>query len=96
LAVADASQLRASELRSGALNAGFTEYRKNPTGPLRYRDEKGVDRVVLKKGSSRTPGSEGPHAEFRDKNGRYVDVNGRPVKRKTRGNHTPIIYDLKE
>lgn len=96
LAAADAEQLYASELRGAALKAGWTEYQKNPTGPLKYRDDNGVDRLTLKKGSPRTPGSERPHAEFRDRAGRRVDTRGRPVTQKSVGNHTPIVWDLKE
>ncbi len=96
LAAVDAEQLYASELRGAALEAGWTEYQKTPTGPLKYRDENGVDRLTLKKGSPRTPGSQMPHAEFRDRSGQRVDSRGRPVTRKSVGNHTPIVWDLKK
>jgi len=63
-------------------------------GPLKYVDNNGVTRITIKKGSLRTPGSGGPHVEFRNPVGKRIDPQGNPVARKSPGNHTPINYDL--
>jgi RHS repeat-associated protein len=64
-------------------------------GPLKYVDDNGVERMVVKKGSPRTPGSENPHVAIRDAAGQRVDPYGNPVTRRGPGNHTPIEWDLR-
>jgi hypothetical protein len=61
---------------------------------VKYLDDNGVNRMTIKSGSSRTPGSENPHVELRDATGQRVDVAGNPVTRKSPGNHTPIVWDI--
>ncbi|HLC66562.1 MAG TPA: hypothetical protein VJK52_02885, partial [Candidatus Nanoarchaeia archaeon] len=84
---------RASDIEAWALAQGWVRSKK-PTGPVKYLDEKGIARVTLKKGSSRTPGSDNPHVEFKDIKGQRVDPFGNPVTRRSIGNHAPIIWDL--
>ncbi len=62
--------------------------------PIIFRDENGTVRLKLKKGSPRTYGSQTPHAEFRDALGRRVDRFGNPVSRKSKENHTAILWDI--
>jgi hypothetical protein len=52
------------------------------------------ERVTIKRGSERTPGSEEPHVELRDENGQLIDPEGNPVPKRDPGNHTPIEWDL--
>jgi hypothetical protein len=67
---------------------------QTPNGPLKYIDKNGVVRLTLKQGSPRAPGSNHPHVELRNpKNGR-IDLQGKPVHRKTTANHTPIDWDI--
>ena len=61
---------------------------------FKYVDENGVNRLTIKQGSSRAPGSADPHAEFRDASGQRVDPAGNPVTRKSPGNHSEIDFDL--
>ncbi len=63
-------------------------------GPLKFRDANGVDRLVIKRGSERTPGSERPDIAIRDAGGTRVDTWGNPVTRRSPGNHTPVEWDL--
>jgi hypothetical protein len=84
---------KASELAEWARAQGWT-VRQTPTGPLKFVDEKGVVRVTLKSGSSRAPGSNFPHAEFRNAAGQRVNPSGNPVTRTSPDNHTPIQWDL--
>ena len=49
--------------------------------------------MTIKKGSPRAPGSESPHAEFRNENGQRVDPFGSEVARKSPGNHSTINWD---
>jgi hypothetical protein len=59
-----------------------------------YIDKNGIRRLAIKKGSSRTPGSEDPHVEVWDPGGRRIDASGQPVSKRSPGNHTPIDWDL--
>lgn len=61
---------------------------------LNFFDANGTNRLTIKQGSSRAPGSAEPHAEFKNVEGKRVDFEGNPVSRKSLGNHTPIDYDL--
>lgn len=65
-----------------------------PTGPLKYVDKNGLIRVTIKQGSSRTVGSEQPHVELRNAKNCRIDIQGRPVIRKSPANHTPIYWDI--
>ncbi|PUB31811.1 RHS repeat-associated protein [Promicromonospora sp. AC04] len=62
-------------------------------GPLKYRDENGVVRLTIKRGSPNAPGSGDPHVEMRNAAGNRVDPYGKEVTRKSLGNHTPIVWD---
>lgn len=63
---------------------------QSETGPPKWVDENGVERLTIKSGSARTPGSEGPHVEYRGPDGgRYDPETGDPVTRKSPGNHRP-------
>ncbi|MEO1657569.1 MAG: RHS repeat-associated core domain-containing protein [Pseudomonadota bacterium] len=83
---------RASDIEAKASEVGFTRT-QTKTGPVKFKDENGVDRVTIKSGSPRTPGSEGAHVELRRSDGQRVNVFGRPVTRKDPENHTPIVDD---
>lgn len=63
-------------------------------GPLKYFDSNGIERLVIKRGSARTPGSDFPHVAIRNASGQRVDPYGNLVTRKSPGNHTPITWDL--
>jgi len=63
-------------------------------GPLKYIDESGIERLVIKRGSARAPGSGFPHVEIRNAAGQRVDPYGNLVTRRSPGNHTPITWDL--
>lgn len=63
-------------------------------GPLKYFDSNGIERLVIKRGSARTPGSDFPHVAIRNASGQRVDPYGNLVTRKSPGNHTPIAWDL--
>ncbi|NYG58749.1 hypothetical protein BJ980_001672 [Nocardioides daedukensis] len=63
-------------------------------GPLKYVDSNGIERLVIKRGSARTPGSDFPHVAIRNASGQRVDSYGNVVSRKSPGNHTPITWDL--
>jgi len=67
---------------------------KTKDGPLKMKDEKGTDRVTIKNGSDRAPGSNRPHVELKDSKGQRVSPEGKPVSRKSPENHTPIKNDL--
>ena len=89
----------ASELREWAGSQGWT--RKSgigagEQGPETWVDQAGRVRMKLKHGSTKPgihPDSQMPHAEFRDQAGQRVDLNGDPVTRRSRGNHTLIVFD---
>lgn len=67
---------------------------QSSSGPLKYLDSSGVERLVIKRGSARTPGSDVPHVAIRNAAGQRVDPYGNLVTRSSPGNHTPITYDL--
>lgn len=67
---------------------------QSPGGPLKYFDSNEIERLVIKRGSARTPGSDFPHVAIRNVSGQRVDPYGNPVTRKSPGNHTPITWDL--
>lgn len=67
---------------------------QTPNGPLKYVDKKGIIRLTLKQGSSRTPGSNQPHAELRNAKGIRIDPQGNPVTRRSLANHTFIDWDI--
>jgi hypothetical protein len=80
----------ASELREYAESQGWKLVEKG-TGPEVYVDENGVQRMTIKEGSARTPGSEHPHVELRNAQGQRINPDGDPVTRRSPGNHTPIV-----
>jgi hypothetical protein len=84
---------KASELDEFGASQGWTRSRK-PNGPIVYTDENGVKRLIIKRGTSRVPGSENPHVEMRNAAGERVDSQGNVVSKRSPGNHTPIDYDL--
>lgn len=82
----------ASQLDEVASSLGWTRS-QSATGPVKFTDKTGVDRLTIKQGSARTPGSEGPHVEIRNSDGMRIDPFGNLVTRKSPGNHTPIVWD---
>lgn len=86
-------QARASQLVDLAESQGWKRL-QSQTGPIKYVDENGIERIVLKSGSSRTTGSGDPHIAIRDSAGLRVNPYGNPVSRRSPGNHTPIEWDL--
>lgn len=84
---------KASELKKYAEQQGWRSS-QTANGPLKYTDENGINRITIKQGSSRAPGSANPHVEIRNASGQRVDPAGNPVTRKSPGNHTPIDFDL--
>ncbi len=67
---------------------------QTPNGPLKYIDKKQVARLTLKQGTPRDPGSNHPHVEVRNPKNIRIDVQGKPVNRKSIANHTPIDWDI--
>lgn len=67
---------------------------KTPNAPRKFVDDKGIIRMTLKQGSSRTPGSNLPHVELRNADGKRIGPSGKLVSRKDTANHTPINFDL--
>ena len=68
---------------------------QNPKGPKIYRDKHGVKRLVIKRGSPRTPGSQHPRVEVRDAIGQQINPRtGDPVTQRSPGNHIAIDWDL--
>lgn len=67
---------------------------QTPNGPLKYIDKNGVVRLTLKQGSPRAPGSNHPHVELRNPKGSRIDLQGKPVIKKTTANHTRIDWDI--
>ena len=65
-----------------------------PNGPLKYIDKNGKARLTLKQGTPRAPGSNHPHVELRNPKGSRIDLQGKPVNRKSIANHTPIDWDI--
>lgn len=86
---------KASQLVDFAESQGWKRV-QTQSGPIKYLDEGGVERVVIKRGSPRTPGSEDPHVAIRNAAGERVDPYGDQVSRRSPGNHTPIEWDLPE
>ncbi|MHB8060037.1 MAG: RHS repeat-associated core domain-containing protein [Gaiellaceae bacterium] len=84
---------KASELIQFGRSQGWREV-KTGAGPVKFVDKKGIERVVIKRGSVRTPGSEFPHVALRNAAGRRVDPWGNLVTKRSPGNHTPIKWDL--
>jgi RHS repeat-associated protein len=85
---------KASEVSKWAEGQGWTKV-SSETGPTKYVDQNGVVRVTIKKGSSRTPGSEGPHVEVRNSSGKRIDPRtGKEVTRRSDENHTSIEWDI--
>jgi hypothetical protein len=80
-----------SELLAYGEKQGWT-LTQTPTGPPTFYDQNGVKRLVIKSGSSQTPGSEDPHIELKDANGQRIDPEtGQDVIRKSDGNHRPYL-----
>lgn len=79
----------AKDLKNFADSQGFTP-KQTPGGPLKFVDQNGIVRITIKQGSSRAPGSNFPHAEFRNSAGQRIDPFGNLVTRRSPGNHTPI------
>ena len=69
---------------------------QKPNGPLKYIDNNGVARLTLKQGSPRTPGSNDPHVELKNANNIRIDLQGKPVNKKSIANHTPIDWDIEQ
>lgn len=67
---------------------------QTPNGPLKYIDKKQVARLTLKQGTPRAPGSNHPHVEVRNPKNIRIDLQGKPVNRKSIANHTPIDWDI--
>ena len=84
---------KASELKNFAEQQGWKPS-QTANGPLKYIDENGINRLTIKQGSSRAPGSSVPHVELRNASGLRIDPAGNPVTRKSPGNHIPIDFDL--
>lgn len=89
----DGGTPKASELAAYAEAQGWRKT-QTPTGPPKYFDENGIERLCIKKGTSRAAGSETPHVAIRDANGQRIDPFGNPVTRRDPGNHTDIDWDL--
>lgn len=83
---------KTSDLEKYAQAQGWTKT-QTPNGPPKFVDENGVNRMTLKSGSDRAPGSAHPHIELRDENGQRIDPQGNPVTRSDPANHTPIEWD---
>jgi RHS repeat-associated protein len=84
---------KATDLKQFAEKQGW-KAEQAANGPLKYFDSNGVNRMTIKKGSSRAPGSNMSHVELRNSSGQRVNKHGDPVTRKSSGNHTPIDFDL--
>ena len=83
---------KASALRSYAKSQGWTILDEGH-GPEIYVDKNGVERMTIKEGSPRTPGSEHDRVSFRNAQNQRINPNGERVTRRSPGNHTPIILD---
>jgi len=90
-------KVKASELVKYAESQGWT-MKRNPNGPIKYFDQNGVERLTIKKGSIRTPGSNYPHVAAKNASNVRIDPRTEfPVSRNSSGpigNHTEIEYDL--
>ena len=87
--------IKASDLQDYARKQGWHR-EQTEGGPEIWKDENNVKRLTIKRGSSRTPGSNNPHVEIRNAQGERIDIDGNLVARKSPKNHTPIEYDLSE
>ena len=87
--------IKASDLQDYARKQGWHR-EQTAGGPEIWKDENNVKRLTIKRGSSRTPGSNNPHVEIRNAQGKRIDIDGNLVTRKSPQNHTPIEYDLWE
>lgn len=85
---------KASALTEFAEGQGW-KATQSESGPLKFIDENGINRMTLKEGSARTPGSGEPHVELKDASGQRINPAGEPVTRKSPENHTKIEWDLK-
>jgi hypothetical protein len=79
----------ASSLAQWGRAQGWTAVRSR-NGPLRFFDRNGTLRMEIKRGSPRTPGSESPHASFRNAHGERINPQGERVSRRSPDNHSPI------
>ncbi|MCH2160087.1 MAG: RHS domain-containing protein [Oleiphilaceae bacterium] len=84
---------KASDLVKYAEKQGWMRSQK-PTGPIKYKDENGRARLTIKKGSGRAPGSNLPHAEFKNANGLRTNAAGKAINRRDPRNHIRIDYDI--
>lgn len=84
---------KASDLERYAESQGWIRTQTS-TGPAKYVDQNGINRLIIKQGSARTPGSEGPHVEIRNEYGQRIDPYGNEVSKRSAGNHTEIDWDL--
>lgn len=87
-------QPKASDFKIWAESQKDWQPTQTPNGPLKYVDKNGFTRLTLKQGSSRTPGSHHPHVELRNAKNQRIDLQGRPVSRRSVANHTPINWDI--
>jgi RHS repeat-associated protein len=71
--VAGPAPVRASALRAQARRNGWRRV-QNGNGPEKWVDKNGVARITIKSGSPRTPGSNRPHAEFRNAKGNELTL----------------------
>ncbi|WP_449419288.1 hypothetical protein [Phormidium nigroviride] len=85
---------KASDFKTWAESQQGWRSTATSTGPLKYVDKNGFIRVTLKQGSNRTPGSDRPHVELRNAKNSRIDLQGKPVTRKSLDNHTPIQWDI--
>ncbi|WP_243793884.1 hypothetical protein [Saccharopolyspora gloriosae] len=69
---------KASELADWAEAQGWNKTQTSNGRPAKYVDENGINRLTLKHGSPRAPGSEAPHIEIRDQNGQRTDPPRQP------------------
>jgi RHS repeat-associated protein len=79
------------ELEQWAARQGWTRT-QTANGPAKFRDQNGVVRITIKRGSARTPGSEMPHVELRNAGGQRVGPTGQVVSRNSPENHTRIRW----
>ncbi|MEG4998590.1 MAG: hypothetical protein WBA89_09670 [Microcoleus sp.] len=85
---------KASDFKVWAESEQGWHRQETSNGPLKYIDNNGVARLTLKQGSPRTPGSNDPHVELKNANNIRIDLQGKPVTRKSKDNHTPIDWDI--
>jgi hypothetical protein len=83
----------ASDLMNFGKSQGWT-FSKSPGGPRKFLDDNGFERLTIKHGSPRAPGSKFPHIEVHDPTDQRVDPFGNQVTRRSDANHVPIIWDL--